>query len=450
MLQSYASLSNSRVFRSPKSSNSGSERTAFLSTVFFLVVVVFGWVDVRGQHISRNDSLRTHYQEGYAKTLAKMQTDSSISGKLDDADQHRLDAYRATRDDPRTPFRERIVAQWNLVARTLYRDTRNSYQEVLNYVELAAQYKDSVNSLGHALSCLGYYYQKLGRYDSSRIAYNQALDFAIEYHHPVYILNARIDLCVLEEKQGNYDEAILQYKDILDSCIKWSQPTPEARCRINLGNLLLLKGEYIAALAQLQEALDLCTIGNLDGYMASTYLYLGDLNLAIDEFETAETYYQNALKWSDMMNNSTTKRMTLGQLTRLRERQGMPEKALNLCSDMINYSHSLGLVEEEAEDHFLMAELLQRYGQTDSALKSIHRSLDLYKSIAYPERLYKALGIAGRISLDAEKVGDAEKYCLESYRSLPPKAILSRRNRPANASTTCTKSRKMNSGHLPI
>ena len=369
-----------------------------------------------GQHVSRNDSIRYAYEEKYLERLALADTSENISVGLDEEDLENFREFVKTRDDTTLPGLTRMGAQVKLVLRTLYRDTRNSLPELRNYIQLATEYRDSLTNLAHAYSALGYYHQKLENYDSAKIAFQNSMDFAIEKGYMDYVLNARIDLTVLEEKQGNYQLAIAQYLDIIDSCMAHGEPVPEARARINIGNLYHLEGDFVNALDHLSEALDLCLVGNLTGYMASSNIYLGDVNLSIGELRTAENHYTRALLWSDSLNNSGTKRLALIQFTKLRKKQGKIENAIHIARQLILYDIQRDIPDETAEDYYLLAELHQFAGRLDSAETYALKSIRLFDEVDYRDRLYKAYGTAGSIYLELDKVDLAEKYCMLSYK----------------------------------
>ena len=367
------------------------------------------------QAISRNDSLRELFGEQNKTEMGRIKTDKSIATSLAEEKTEKILNFTAIRDDVNCAVKDRVAAQWNLVVAVLYRDTPRARQELQNYIDMSIQFQDSVKTLADALNCLGFYYRQMEYYDSAEVVLHQAVEYGRQNGRLHEILNARIELALLDEDQGKYDAAILQYLDILDSCVHQKLIPPEARCRINLGNLYRLQGKYDEALYQLQEALDLCVIGKLVGYMASTLCYLGNVNLAIDEYEKAEQYYIQALKWSDRQNNSSTKRLTLTHFIQLREKEKKLPEAMALARDLLAFSIELGLTPQLSEDHFLLAELYRKNGQLDSALRHIDISLELYGKSKRVERHYKALGIAGWIHLDKGNIGAAEKFCLQSY-----------------------------------
>jgi signal transduction histidine kinase len=369
----------------------------------------------KAQVVSRIDSKRVHYQEQNARALDTMATSTSLSSELTGEQLEKYLSNKAIRDDTTLPCKPRLAAQWSLVQRRLYRDTRNSRQELDNYIKLAWEFRDSSAAYGLAQGSLGFYHRKMGNYDSARMAFEEELAFSRQHNHQTYILDARIDLCVLMEDLGQYEEAIVEYEDILDTCLAWGRRHSEARCRLNLGELYTMKGDYSNAFVQLNEALDLCTIYNEHGFMASAYRSLGDLNRSIGNYPVAEEHYVQSLKWADRNNNAIAKRKAVMQLSVLREKQGRLPEAIQLSRSLLAFGVESGLRLELAEDEFHLAELFRKNKMLDSALLHIGNSLSIYAHEKVRSKYYKALGIAGAIHSDLGHVTEAEKYCLASY-----------------------------------
>jgi len=329
--------------------------------------------------------------------------------------QRRIDSLRLIFNNTELPYRTRINAQMRIVLKSLYKDTRNSLPEVQKYIEISTEYADSSSSLAHAYECMGFYYQKMGEYRSARYFYERKLAFASKNGYQGYYLSARIDLAVLEEKMGNYGKALDAYQEIIPLADSLGKRGPEARARMNAGMLLLLQSDYLLALQHLQKALQLCKEANLDGYMASNNLYLGNLYNAIEEYPTAKNYYIKALRWSDNLNNSATKRLALIQYIRFKKTKGALEEALELSRALVAFEKELAIPNQEAEALYLLADVFHANGMLDSAEYYIQQALDIYRPLQFPEKLYKAYGIAGQIQLQKKAYVKAERFCQKSY-----------------------------------
>ncbi len=351
---------------------------------------------------------KSNYQE--------QETDLTVTAESNEKFQRKIDSLRLIYQNPDFPVKNRISAQMRIVSSTLYKDPRNSLPEVQKYLAISKENsKQFPVNLAHAYSCMGLYHQKLENFDSARFYYRKEYDFAVERGLKAYILFAKTDLALVDEKEGKYDTALKIYLEVAEQALSENKANAEARARMNAGMLLILKSDYLAALEQLQKAKELCQTKKLNGFKASANMALGDLYAAIGEYSTANDYYDLSLKCSDQMNNSNTKRLGLIQYIQLKKKTAEFEDAIAFGRMLLNYEEKISIPNLKAESLTLMADLFHAANNADSSKFYIIEAINLYAKSDSKEKLYQTYSLAGLIY---QKGGDqisAKKYCELSY-----------------------------------
>lgn len=266
---------------------------------------------------------------------------------------------------------------------------------------------------------LGETYLYLERYDESKGLFEEVIRMATEKEQTVSVLEALNMLGKLEETRQKYHHAIYHWRKAYELFPTLLQKEPYLQSQVlsNLGNIHNKMGEFEEALRYFNDAYSLLANSNHIKEIGLTYLGLGMSYEKIREFEKATEYSQYAIAIFESLRNIKMSIDVKRNFAVFKGKSGDFEAALKLLNACLkDYKHHgheqdaavvegdiarLLIHEKRFEDAIAhartaltilprdaveMASIFQtlalaqsELGQTDEAITSMQRSIDLYQ-----------------------------------------------------------------------
>ena len=247
----------------------------------------------------------------------------------------------------------------------------------------------------NALRSLGDLDRRLGKVDSARNHFTQALDLYAKEQNDLGRANTLQSLGDLERHLGEVDSARSLYTQALDLYAKEQDDLGRANTLLSLGDLERHLGEVDSARSRYTQALDLYAKEQVDLGRANTLQSLGDLESRLNQFDSARSLYTQALDLYAKEQEDLGRANTLQSLGDLENLLGQVDSARS------RYTQALDLFTKEqnslgrANTLQSLGDLERRLGQVDAARTLYTQALDLFTKVQEPMGLaYTSLELA--------------------------------------------------------
>ncbi|MEM6397566.1 MAG: tetratricopeptide repeat protein [Bacteroidota bacterium] len=212
---------------------------------------------------------------------------------------------------------------------------KNELQRGLNLNKAAYEISkdlDNPDLLSRATNSLGRSYSFLGKFDSSSIYLQQAIDLQREKlgNDARIIFQLKMNIGNNYGRAGNFDQAQKEYEEGLELIQAANDSSGICSAYRNMGAAYYFSGEYPAALEVLQKAVTLLEGSDFYQEQITNLDFLGDVYLAIEDYENAGNYWQKAADLWQVANNDQDSPDLLFKVGRVRLLQNESEEALDL------------------------------------------------------------------------------------------------------------------------
>ncbi|MEM9837375.1 MAG: tetratricopeptide repeat protein [Bacteroidota bacterium] len=232
-------------------------------------------------------------------------------------------------------FNNRALAANALINQSYLYNRKNELQKglMLNKQAYAiGQELDDIEVRSRAANSLGRSYSFLGKFDSSSIYLQQAIDLFKEKpgNNVRRIFELMINIGNNLGRSGKFDQAIAEYEEGLALVQAAKDSNGICYAYRNMGAAHYFSGAYPAALEVLHKAVDFLEGSRLYEDQIMNLDFLGDVYLAIEDYDNAGLHWQRAADLSQLVTGDQFNPNLLFKVGRVRLLQGENEAALDL------------------------------------------------------------------------------------------------------------------------
>ena len=210
-----------------------------------------------------------------------------------------------------------------------YAEARKLYTRSL---EIAQELGDK-RAISRSLHNLGNLAYGIGDYNEARKLYQQSLEIDQELDNKSDESIALISLGNMAIDAGNYAEARKLYKESLEIAKEFGDQIAMSMSLINLGRMARENGNYAEARKLYQQSLEIAKKLGDKNVMLKSLLDLGILAQDADDCEAARKLYRQSLEIGRQLGEKERLASILGQYSRLEEKEGHLDKALELIKE---------------------------------------------------------------------------------------------------------------------
>lgn len=216
--------------------------------------------------------------------------------------------------------------------------SRNRYRqaiELLKSAELTYSHSSNDLAIAYVFTMLGYAYYSMSDYPL-------ALDY---YHRSERIYNALDDKKSLSMVGsyiglalgaiGDYEGAILAYQTALDYAIEQGSDAEKSQVLYSLGGLNAKMGDHSSALAYFYSSLEIDTKRGMMQNIAFNNALIAESLLALSDFEAAESHANEAIRLFDEVESTEYADMYKLTLAKIYIATGQYDKANNVIQNVL-------------------------------------------------------------------------------------------------------------------
>ena len=332
---------------------------------------------------------------GYAKSLNQIGLIQIEKLQFEEAEQNLIEALRIFRE-LNLPIEEGIATR--SLGYVYYWTERidSSILFFLQSLELHSTKGDSVQ-VSKDLYFLGLSYYHSDQEELALRTFVQCKDLMEKLDDPIGLAQVNNSLGILHEEKGNWENALSYYRKSLNTYLPTGNAKSIGKVLNNIGIVYLDLGELDSAKTYLESALEKRLSIKFHDGITQSYMNLGELYqahsnyeealkylfqarshalnhgthralgptlskigsafLAVDQLDSAEKYLLRSLEVQNLSTEYFSRRGTYLQLSKIYERNGEYEKALNAYKSYSQIQDSLTSIETTAE----LAEVQEKY-----------------------------------------------------------------------------------------
>jgi protein O-GlcNAc transferase len=234
---------------------------------------------------------------------------------------------------------------------------------------------------------LGHLFERLGRLDEARQAFEYVLKLAGE--NTAVQAVASNQLGNLYQNRGELDKAEELYRQSLDLEKSLGQQEETARTHGNLGLVYQSRGELDRAEEYYLQSLEIeRSLGRQEG-MASNYGNLGLVYQSRGELDKAEAFHRRSLDIEKSLGHRAGMASDYGNLGLVYQTRGQLDKAEAFHRQSLDIEKSLGRQEGMACDFGNLGLVYQSRGELDKACDYWRQSSDSFASAGAKEQIHQ-------------------------------------------------------------
>jgi len=270
--------------------------------------------------------------------------------------------------------------------------------------------EDKTNLRGKAYLNIGNLYADLGKYDSSLVFYNNALEIFTTLNLNGSKATVLSNIGTIYSDLGDYEKAILYYTKAQSAHKEYGNKLGQAASVENIGIIYYYQKNYVKALEYFNSSLEIMRkVGRQDkmantlNNIASLYLIMENKQEAINHFKEAESIYQKIGEKSgqaEVLQN-------LAQLYFISEKHEDGIKAINkaiIIFNEVGYAKGVGTCNKE---------LGSFYSDINEPLKSIehlNKALEILEPLEVKNDLREIYHLLAIANTKAKRYEEATKY----------------------------------------
>lgn len=210
-----------------------------------------------------------------------------------------------------------------------------------------------------------------GDYEAAGAAYTNALWMGMEANDILAIGRAQRGLGVVSRRQGNTEKALSHLTQALAAFRQSADATEQARVLTSIGRTRLARGEYQQAISALSEALNIAEALKDRWRIALVWNDIGEAYQALYDLDTALNYHIQALELATESGANMIKPDILRNLGVDHIELGRGEIGMNHLQEALEQARLVGNREQEALTLYYLARAKLRQGNPDAAVRIV-------------------------------------------------------------------------------
>ncbi len=274
-----------------------------------------------------------------------------------------------------------------------WESARNTYEEALT---LARQLNDKY-LLGYANTNYGKLLLLQGKYEDARMHLEVGATFFEFIKDQDGMSKVYGSLGNLYFRQGQYEDAKAYLIQSIELAKASPNITPDPQITANLGLTYMNQGQYEQGINWHEQGIEIANRTNDRLGMANLQTSLGILYFEKGAYNTALACYEKGLQLSKELGDKQIMAIAIGSIGRIYERKGDYEQAMKHYMHDLDICKELGDKQGEAIVMGLIGDLFSVKGEFDKAIQYIEKGLKISRKLGYQKGIAKAVNTLGDV-----------------------------------------------------